>query len=449
MGLVASLGALSNEVGASMLTDVQCKAAQGKDKPYKLADSAGLYLYISPTGHRSWRMKYRFHGKEKRLTFGPYPDVKLADARSKRDAARALLREHIDPSVEAKRRALLSATNAVNSFEAIARRWHTLHEPRWKAVHANDVIRSLQRDVFPSIGSLPIVGLEAPMILRVLRDVEGRGSIDTARRLRQRISDVFVFAIAEGIAIADPAASLAKAMKAVPPKKKRPAVTTIEGARSVLAASDAAQATPTVKLASRLLALTAQRPGMVRTMPWEEIEGVDWSDPTRQAQGALWRIPPHRMKLELHLREDDAFEHVVPLSAAAVEVLRAIWPLTGGASYVFPFNRGFHKPISENAIGYLYNREGFKGRHVPHGWRSSFSTIMNERAQREGSELDRFIIDLMLAHVPQGMSASELAYNRSKYLPRQRELFETWAGLIIDSSIPATQLLEGPRRSVW
>jgi integrase len=214
---------------------------------------------------------------------------------------------------------------------------------------------------------------------------------------------------------------------------------------------DRAGASPVNRLAARLLALTAQRPGMVRFMEWDDITGIDWANPNADSSDALWKVPADKIKQELHLRGDEAFDHPVPLSSQAVEALRAVRWLTGRSPFVFPGARSGLKPISENAIGYLYNREGYKGRHVPHGWRSSFSTIMNEQAERElGSDVrllaDRMIIDLMLAHTPKGMSASELRYNRAAYMPRRRELAQRWADMVMEGAIPVGEVINSPRR---
>lgn len=439
-------GGTEMKIGGTMLTDAHCRTAKAKDRDYKLGDSGGLYLFVSKAGHRSWRLKYRIGGKEKRLVFGSYPDMSLSDAREKRDAARRLIRDGLDPALEAKKLKLRSVISAANTFEALARDWHALQEPRWKPVHAEDVIGSLERDVFPSLGKLPIVEIDAAMTLAVLQAVERRGAIETAHRLRQRVSSVFVYAIAKGAASADPAASLGKALKAVPKKRRRPALVTISGARSVISASDEAEATPVVRLASRFLALTAQRPGMVRTAPWSEFEGIDWGDPAAPAPSAIWRIPPARMKLIHELRESEEFEHIVPLATHAVDVLRTIYRLTGRGPLVFPSLRSSLSPMSENAIGYLYNRIGFKGRHVPHGWRSSFSTIMNEAAERDRRELDRKVIDLMLAHIPEGVSGTELIYNRAGYMDRRREIAQDWGDLLLANQPPSSALIEGRRR---
>lgn len=237
----------------------------------------------------------------------------------------------------------------------------------------------------------------------------------------------------------------------LPPSKRYPALLDVDAIRRMLADVDRAGASPVTRLAGRSLALTAQRPGMVRHMEWGEVSGVDWGSPSADVSEVLWTVPADKIKQELHLRSDEAFDHKIPLSPPAVETLRVVRLLTGRAPYVFPNARAGTSAMSENAIGYLYNREGYKGKHVPHGWRSSFSTIMNEQAERElGTDLrllaDRLIIDLMLAHTPAGMSATELRYNRARYMDRRRELAQRWADMIMEGALPATEILDSPRR---
>ena len=205
------------------------------------------------------------------------------------------------------------------------------------------------------------------------------------------------------------------------------------------------------RLAARFLMLTAQRPGMVRNLEWENIQNVDWSSIYSDISEAMWVVPADKVKQELRLRSYEAFDHPVPLARQAVETLRAIRLLTGRSRYAFPSATSGVKPMSGNAIGYLYNREGYKGLHVPHGWRSSFSTIMNEQAEREqGHDVrllaDSMIIDLMLAHTPPGMSASELLYNRAAYMPRRRELAQRWADSTMQGVLPSDEIIDSPRR---
>ena len=187
------------------------------------------------------------------------------------------------------------------------------------------------------------------------------------------------------------------------------------------------------------------RPAVLRGAVWDEFEGIDWSsDDPAGANAPLWRVPAQRMKLVLDRKDDDSYEHLVPLSRQAVEALAAIRPLTGRYKLVFPGTRHGHRPLSENAIGYLYNRAGYHGRHVPHGWRAAFSTIMNERAERLGRAGDRAIIDLMLSHVP--TNKVEGAYNRAAYMERRREIAQEWGDLLLDGLPRADQLLQCSRR---
>jgi integrase len=428
-----------------MLTEMQVKNAKAKERDYKLADSEGLYLYVTAKGHRSWRMKYRFAGKERRLVLGAYPDLALREARDRKADARKLLREGRDPGIEAVKARVERAVASANTFEALALGWYALQEPRWTRVHASDVIGSLEKEVFPWLGKLPVREIDEPLVLFVLRKIEKRGAIETAHRVRQRISAVFVHAIAEGAGTRDPAAVVTRALKPVPRARKRPALLSIEALHDMIRKTEAEPASPLTKLASRFLALTAQRPGMIRALPWEEIEGIDWQG-DGAASDALWRVPASRMKLMLELKNDEGFDHLVPLSREAVAVLHAVHALTGRGPLVFPSNRNARVPMSENTLSYFYNRCGYQGRHVPHGWRASYSTIMNEWAERQGNAGDRHVIDLILAHVPEGVSGSEGAYNRAAYMERRRELLGMWGTMLLQPFPEPHKMLGWPSR---
>lgn len=436
-----------------MLTDKAVRAAGAKEKAYKVTDGKGLYLHISPKGHKSWRFKYRLDKKEQLLTLGAYPDLSLADAREKRDEARKILRSGGDPRHTMKRSGLVLGHDVVQSFEATARDWHNLQISRWTNVHANDVLTSLERDLFPILGRMSLDAIDKPLLLSVLRKVEVRGAIETAHRLKQRVAAIYRFANAQGAKLESPAADIGVALMPVPPSKRHPALLDLESIHKMLFDIDRAGASPVTRLGARFLALTAQRPGMVRALEWEDIQGVDWGQLAGEVDHATWIVPANKMKQELQLRTDEAFEHPVPLSKQAVAVLRSARYFSSYSDYVFPSMRSLHKPMSENAIGYLYNREGYKGKHVPHGWRSSFSTIMNEQMERAlgvDSRIlaDRLIIDLMLAHIPPGMSASELRYNRAAFLPRRRELAQLWADMIMWNALPVEEIVNSPRRKL-
>lgn len=311
----------------------------------------------------------------------------------------------------------------------MAREWHALQKPRWVERHADDVLNSLERDVFPHLGNLIPAEISPATVLGVLRLTENREAKETARRLRQRISAVFVYAIASGRAEHDPAAIVTKAL--APLKKgKQPAVVDLEAVQEMLRQTETVPAYGVTKLAVRLLALTAVRPGTLATTPWSEFDDLDPAKP-------VWRIPADRMKLKKEHKEDEDRDHLVPLSRQAVEAIKAVRAVTGKGPYVFPNARHAHKPMSENAMGYLLNRAGYHSKHVPHGFRSSFSTIMNERFPA-----DRQVIDYMLAHVPK--DKVESAYNRAIYLPRRIELAQEWADILMEKAPPAIDLLAGP-----
>lgn len=423
-----------------MLSDIKVKAAKPRSKPYKMSDGGSLLLLVTPSGGKLWRWNYVYDGKQKSMAFGAWPMVSLADARGKRDEAAAILSEKRDPAIvkRLKIEAILEASR--RTFERVAREWHANAKSQWAVVHAADVIRSLERDVFPTIGDLPIADLSPPLILGVLREIEARGSIETAKRIRQRISAIFVFGIAQGIVERDPAEKLGAVLKPLR-KGRQPAIVELEPLKAMIKTAEEDYARPITRLGLRLLALTAVRPSELRGAHWAEFEDLDGKLP-------LWRIPSARMKGDLDRKEEVGGDHLVPLPPQAVAVLRAIWPLTGEGDLVFPSNRHPHRPMSENAIGYLLNRAGYHGHHVPHGFRAAFSTIMNEWAERNGKELDRAIIDLMLAHVPKQMSNSEGAYNRAAYMPRRRELATIWADMLSEGLPDPALLIDRPAKAV-
>lgn len=294
---------------------------------------------------------------------------------------------------------------------------------------------SLEKDVFPSIGQIPIKEIDAPLVLAVLRLVEQRDAKDKARRIRQRMSAVFVYAIATGRGKDDPAAIVMKAM--APLKRgKQPAITDLDEVRILLRRTESFElcAHPVTRLAVRFIALTAVRPGTLTSTPWREFDDIDEAMP-------VWQIPAERMKMKLQHKDDERRDHLVPLSKQAVATLSVLSTLTGRTPWVFPNGRHSSKPMSENAMGYLLNRAGYHHRHVPHGFRATFSTIMNELYPG-----DRFVIDFMLAHVPK--DDVEAAYNRALYLNRRIELAQIWADLLLEGAPEPNLLLKAPRKNI-
>ena len=417
-----------------MLTDAKVRAAKPRDKAYKLSDASRLYLLVTPSGGKLWRWNYQYDGKQKSMAFGAWPLVSLSTAREKRDEAYTLLCEGHDPAVAKKLRIEANLEAGRRTFERVAREWHDNAKAQWASIHASDIIRSLERDVFPAIGDLPIAQLTPPLVLSVLREIEARGAIETAKRVRQRISAVFVYAIAQGMAHSDPAEKLGAVLKPLR-KGRQPAITELAPLRKMILTAEQDYARPITRLALRFLALTAVRPNELRGARWDEFEDLNGKQP-------LWRIPSSRMKGDLDRKEEVDGDHLVPLAPQAIAVLRALWPLTGGGALLFPGNRHVHRPMSENAIGYLLNRAGYHGHHVPHGFRAAFSTIMNEWAEREGKDHDRKVIDLMLAHVPK--EKVEGAYNRAAYMPRRRELASIWAVMLSEGLPEPVALVDLP-----
>ena len=420
-------------MGVSVLTDTAIKKAAPRDRDYKLTDEKGLFLLVRTSGSKLWRHKYRVAGKERLASYGPYPEVSLRQAREQRDATREILRAGRDPAIEARKAAASALTSTSHTFESLAREWHELQRERWAPIHAADVLSSLERDVFPTLGEFPPAEITAPLILATLRPVEKRGAVETASRLRQRIGSVLAYGLSLGIVPGNPAEQVKGALKPIVRKGRQPAITALEDLRALLAKVEGGGAYPVTLLASRFLALTAQRPGVIRRARWEDMLGLDGDAP-------VWHIPAEQMKLTIERKGDAAFDHQVPLSRAAVEVLHAVRRLSGNCQLVFPGQRHAHRPLSENAIGYLYNRAGYHSRHVPHGWRAAFSTIMNERRRA-----DRQAIDMMLAHV-QGDKV-EAAYNRAEHMALRREIAEEWAALIAEGLKPAEDLLTVARRA--
>jgi integrase len=406
-----------------LLTDTAIRKAKPGIRGYKLADTHGLHVFVSPAGGKSWRFRYEFAGKEKLLTLGQYPVMGLSDARVARDEAKAILREGRDPSIAKKQRKLSSVQQSGETFEVIARDWHKTNRSRWSEIHASDILRSLERDVFPAIGQYPVREVTVPNVLAALRPIEERDSKETARRIRQRMESVFAFAIASGKAEANPAATVSGAMAPVV-RGRQPAVTDEVGALQIIPRVEMQPGHPLTKLAHRLLALTAVRPGVILGLPWAELPKGE----------TLWTIPAKRMKLALQYKEDAARDHIVPLSRQAVEVIEAARTMSGLGPMVFPNYRNAHEPMTEGAMRHLLIKAGYKDRHVSHGWRSTFSSIMNERYPE-----DRQIIDLMLAHKPK--DEVEGAYNRALHLKRRAELAQLWADFITKNLQPPANLL--------
>ena len=383
------------------LTDTAIRNAKKSEKPVRLFDGGGLYLEISPSGGKLWRLKYRFGGKEKRLAFGTYPDVTLAEARERREEARKLLANDVDPSEQKKAQKAASQERAANSFEVIAREWFEKYRDTWAPSHSSKIIRRLEVDVFPWLGARPIAEITAPEILAVLRRIEGRGTLDTAHRAGGNCSQVFRYAIATGRAERDPVPDLRGAL---PPARGSnfAALTDPSKVAELLRAIDAFSGTFTVQCALRVAPLLFVRPGELRQAEWS---GID-------LEKGEWRYFVTKTKTE----------HLVPLSTQAVAILSELHPLSGNGRFVFPGGRDPRRAMSEAAINAALRRMGYdtKTEITGHGFRAMARTILAEELQQRPE-----VIEHQLAHaVPDALGT---AYNRTKFLKERRAMMQLWA----------------------
>lgn len=381
------------------LTDSACKNAKPDAKPRKIADGGGLYLEIMPNGSKYWRLKYRFAGKEKRLAFGVYPEVSLAEAREKREKARKQIASQIDPSQAKREEKLQILLKAETSFEVIAREWHTNRSLAWTPRYAEFMMKRLEADIFPKLGNRPIADINAPELLSVLRLIENRGALEIAQRALQACGQIFLYAIVTGRAERNPAVDLAGALKT--PKKTHYAHLKAVELPEFLQKLDAYDGSLQTQLALKLLLLT-----FVRTT---ELRGAQWIEINLDA--AEWRIPAERMKMR--------DPHIVPLSRQAVKILQELQKLNGHWKYVFPNQRKPMTCMSENTMLYTLYRMGYHSRTTGHGFRATASTVLNE----EGFRSD--VIERQLAHAERNKVRA--SYNHAQYLPERRAMMQWWA----------------------
>jgi len=382
------------------LTDTAIRNAKPGAKPARLFDERGLYLEVTPSGGKWWRFRYRFGGKAKLLSMGTYPDVGLAKARERRDEARKLLADGIDPSQQRKATKAAGTERAANSFEVVAREWYGKMSPAWNTAHGVRIIRRLERDVFPWIGARPVAEVTAPELLGVLRRIEQRGALETAHRALQNCGQVFRYAIATGRAERDPSGDLRGAL---PPVKGThfAAVTDPAKVGHLLRTLDGYQGTFTVQCALKLAPLVFVRSGELRAAQWADID----------LDTAEWRF---------HVTKTDT-GHIVPLARQAVDILRELHALTGQGRYVFPGARSRERPMSENAIlAALRRLEIGKDEMSGHGFRAMARTILDEVL---GARPD--LIEHQLAHAVRDPNGR--AYNRTAHLPARREMMQQWA----------------------
>lgn len=378
-----------------MLTDPAIRSAKVADKPRKLFDGHGLYLHAHPNGSRYWRLKYRHGGKEKLLALGVYPETGLRAARARRDEARRLIEQGIDPAAERKRE------RSADTFAALAERWLAEHAPQRKAGTA-DKYRFFVARLNPHIGHLAPATITAADVVRAVSAVYGRGDRgETARRCHALCSRIFRYGVARGLATRNPAADVSLHDLLQPKRERHHAALTDPGAiGALLRAIEEYAGSPVSRLALRFAALTFVRPGELRHAEWAEFDGADW------------RIPGEKMKA--------GEAHIVPLSAQAVAILDELRPLTADGRYLFPSERTRARPMSENTVTAALRRMGYsKDEMTGHGFRSVASTLLHELG------FPPMVIERQLAHAERNKVAD--AYNRAALLPERRRMMQAWA----------------------
>lgn len=396
------------------LSDFAVRNAKPRDKAFKLSDGGGLHLLVQPNGGKLWRLKYRFAGKEKLLSFGPYPTTGLADARRRRDDARHMLSNGADPSEQQRAERVAAETAGRNTFGLVAIDYLAAKEANGVSATTIVKLRWLLEELAAPLAHRPIAQITAAEILSLLKRIEKSGRRETARRLRGTIGGVFRLAIVTLRAQSDPMLALHGALL-TPVVQHRPAITDEKKLGGLMCSIDEYDGWPTISAALKFLALTCARPGEVRLAKRGEIDFAK----------AIWRIPAERMKMRR--------PHDIPLSEQAAAVLQDIWSVSEGGDLVFPSIRSNRKPLSENALNSALRRMGYaKDEMTAHGFRSSASTILNER------RYDIDVIEAVLAH--QEENAVRRAYNRARYWPERVKLMQDWADLLDEFRGPSVKV---------
>lgn len=395
-----------------MLTDPACKSFTcPPDKPRaRLSDAGGLYLEAAPSGSRRWFWKYYFGGKEKRLALGSYPGTSLKEARTARDEARLQQQQGVDPAAQRQLTKLVSRRDEARTFDAVAREFHRTKAGGWSPRYAARWLERMEKDLFPWIGSLELDQVTAPMLLNVLRKIEGRGAIETAHTLRQTAGQVFRYGIATGRCERNPAPDLHGALRPLNVKHAAAVLEPMKAGELMRAIYDYG-GQPTTRGALQLSALLFQRPANIRMMEWGELE----------LDAGMWTIPAAKMKRTVHGKTNGR-PHFVPLSTQAVRMLLELKPLTGHGLYVFPSLITGERPMSENTVNTALRRMGFGQEEMTaHGFRSMARTIIAERLPGISVE----VIEAQLAHGKSGPLG--MAYDRAEYMDQRRVLMQTWA----------------------
>lgn len=384
---------------------MQIRRAKPEAKAYTLGDGQGLSLLIEPNGSKSWRFRYRYAGKPKMISLGVYPTITLADARSRRDDARKLVAEGKNPSEVRKEQKIALQTESESAFKKIATEWHQMKSAKWSAGYASDIMEAFQNDIFPYVGTRPIGEIKPLELLNVLRKIEKRGALEKMRKVRQRCSEVFRYAIATGRAEFNPAADLSSALE-VHQSNHFPFLKADE-IPDFLCALEGYTGSRIVQIATKLLMITGVRTIELRAALWSEFD----------LDNAIWEIPAERMKMRR--------PHLVSLSTQALDLLNELKIMTGNYRYVFPGRNDPNKPMSEASINQVIKRIGYAGRLTGHGFRHTMSTILHEHG------FNSTWIEIQLAHVDKNTIRG--TYNHAVYLSMRKDMMAWYSDYIFNS----------------
>ncbi|NAW58992.1 MULTISPECIES: integrase domain-containing protein [unclassified Vibrio] len=390
------------------LTDKDIKSAKPKDKEYNLFDGDGLRLRIKPNGSKQWIFNYYkpITGKRANLSLGRYPDLSLANARKNSMAARELLAQGIDPQEERKRQELVHKEIYEHTFAKVSEDWFNLKKHEVTPDYAVDIWRSLELHVFPQIANTPVKDIDAPLVIDLLRPIEAKGSLETVKRLSQRLNEIMNYAANCGLVKANPLTGIRAAFKK--PKKENMAALAPDELPELMGAIANASIKRTTRCLIEWQLHTMTRPSEAAGARWDEIE---WEE-------KIWTIPAERMKKRR--------EHRIPLTEQMLALLEVMKPISGHREYIFPSDRDPKKPCNSQTANMALKRMGFAGRLVSHGLRSLASTTLNEQG------FDRDLIEASLAHVDDNQVRS--AYNRTDYLERRRPMMIWWSGHIEEAA---------------
>ncbi len=381
------------------LTDSAARTAKPREKLYRLSDTLGLSLEITPTSSKLWRFRYRFAGKPKMISLGAYPTVTLAKARELRDVARSQVAAGIDPSQHKQAEKRAREAEAY-TFEKLANEWYAYSAPRWAEATAYKARLYLDNDIIPGIGKRSVTEITRPDLVDLVRTVEARGTLNAAGKIRQWLNQIFRFGLAKGVAVTNPATDLDVVAAHAPRAKHHPHIPLSE-IPELLEKLAGARCDQTTKIAIRLLLLTGVRPGELRQAPWSEFD----------LDAATWTIPAVRMKARR--------PHIVPLPTQAVELLRNLQEITGRYGLAFAGKANPGRPMSENTVNKALRIMGYEGRQTGHGFRHLLSTELNSRGY------NRDWIERQLAHGDDNEIRD--TYNHASYLEQRRAMMQSWA----------------------